>query len=83
MSLYINPPERAETEGRKIALKNSLSETESQLKENEKMSAVFLAGGRKVALIMNGERDFRDVRSLQSDFLGLYAIPKDLADMAH
>ncbi len=75
MGQYINPAELVEENGKLIELKASLSETEAQLEQGQKICVVATGvGGRKIALVVNGQNDFTVVSAAPRRVLGVYAV---------
>lgn len=85
MGLYINPPTKAEEAGRKIELPEKYAGLSELLQEDEVACVVAWRHGRsyKVALVIDGERDFIAAqRTPADDLVGYYAVPKSVADSA-
>ena len=74
MGQYIEPAELVEESGRRIELMGTLSETEEQLREGERIATFTQRPFGKVALLIDGEGDFVAVQGDLQNLLGLYAI---------
>ncbi len=79
MGKYVRQPSVVENLGRKVELRDTLSATREQLRNGEELCAVAERRHGKVALVLDGERDFQEVS--RGDILALYAIGPSVLEM--
>lgn len=83
MGQYLHPVEVIEENARPIEFKDTFGQTIDQLNPGEKACIVASGpGGRKIALVLNGENDFRAVKLEPERLIAVYAIKSVLFEVA-